>query len=94
MVRPSKVIAAVFGLAAFAVAVVAGLWAGNPASTVLIHATIAMVLCQVAGVLVGVACESVIERHAKRYEEEAGIGQAAPPAQTAPVRSETASLPN
>lgn len=97
MVRPSKVIAAVFGLAAFSVAIVAGLGAGNPALTVLLHATIAMVLCQVVGVLIGVACEGVIERHVKRYEAEAGVGAGSPASQaapTAPVRTEPASLPS
>jgi hypothetical protein len=63
VLSPSRVIAGVSGLAGFAVAVFAGLSASNPASTVLMNALVAMVVCQFVGWALGLVGERVILDH-------------------------------
>lgn len=48
-----KLIATCLALTGFAVAIVAGLAAGNPATLILRHSILAMLVCYVAGMLVG-----------------------------------------
>jgi putative Mn2+ efflux pump MntP len=62
---PSKVIASVFALSAFAVAVVAGLAGGNAADRVLMVAIGSMFLCHVVGMVVGAVGEWVVNEHVK-----------------------------
>jgi len=66
----AKVVATVFALSAFAVAVIAGLYAGNAAGTVLWRAIIAMLVCQVLGMFAGSLIERIITEHAARYSAE------------------------
>lgn len=66
----SKVMAGCFSMAAFAVAIIAGLTSGNPAVLVLGRALIAMILCYPVGFIVGVVCERVIAQHIRQYEQE------------------------
>lgn len=56
----TKVIAACCGLAAFAIAVTAGLAADNPVEVVLVRALASMVLCQLLGVALGTVVERVV----------------------------------
>lgn len=56
----TKVIAACCGLAAFAIAIVAGLSSGNPGEVILLRALISMVACQFVGVGLGMVIERVI----------------------------------
>ena len=47
-----------FALAAFAVAIVAGLASGNPAASVLLRALIAMLICYPVGLAVGFVAQA------------------------------------
>jgi hypothetical protein len=63
---PAKVIAGVFALAGFAVAMIAGLAAENSAARVLGTALVAMLICHLTGLLVGVVGERVVHEHVGR----------------------------
>jgi hypothetical protein len=72
----SRAVAGCFALAAFAVAVVAGLAGGNTPSAILVRALIAMIVCYPLGLVIGLVCQHVIEEHVK----------ARPDAHAAPAR--------
>lgn len=76
--EPAKVIASAFSLSAFAVAVIAGLSAGNSTVRVLGTALAAMMLCHVVGLAIGAVGQRVVKEH---VEESKSIepGAAAPP---------------
>lgn len=57
---PAKVIAACLGCAGFAVAIVAGVYANNPTDSILIAAIVSLIACQLVGLLVGMAGETVV----------------------------------
>lgn len=57
---PAKVIAACLGCAGFAIAIVAGVYANNPADSILIAAIVSLIACQTVGLLVGMAGETVV----------------------------------
>jgi hypothetical protein len=59
----SRAVAGCFALAAFAVAVVAGLAGGNSPSAILFRALIAMVVCYPVGLVIGLVCQRVVEDH-------------------------------
>ncbi len=61
---PTRVIAASCGLAGFAVAIVAGLAADNPAEDILVHALIALFACNVVGWIAGIIAEKTIREGA------------------------------
>lgn len=65
---PTKTIGAVLGLAGFVIAVVAGMAAGNEASTTLLRAIVALVGCNAVGLLIGAAGERVIREHIIDYQ--------------------------
>jgi hypothetical protein len=78
----SRAVAGCFALAAFAVAVVAGLAGGNPTASILLRALIAMAVCYPVGLIIGVMCQRVVEDHAKTHPiagtvPETGTGGAA-----------------
>ncbi|MBX3357238.1 MAG: hypothetical protein KF745_02300 [Phycisphaeraceae bacterium] len=54
---PTRVIAASMGLAAFAVAVIAGLAVNNPADFILARALLSMFVCWAVGLAVGAVAE-------------------------------------
>lgn len=64
---PAKVIAASFALAAFAVAVIAGLASGNPTRAILTDAILAMLACHLAGLFIGALMQRVINEHLDGY---------------------------
>ncbi len=68
---PSKVIAGCFALAAFAVAVLAGLAGGNSAVSILTRALIAMIGCYPIGLMIGVICQRVMTDHIEAQREPA-----------------------
>lgn len=70
---PSSAIAGCFSLSAFAVAVVAGLFAHNPASSILFRALIAMIVCYPVGLIIGLICQRLILDHIKTQQEAASI---------------------
>jgi len=59
----SRAIAGCFALAAFSVAIIAGLASENTTSSILTRALFAMVACYPVGLLVGFVCRYVIEQH-------------------------------
>jgi hypothetical protein len=61
----TRAVAGCFALAAFAVAVVAGLAGGNTPSSILVRALIAMIACYPLGLMIGLVCQHVIEQHGK-----------------------------
>jgi len=62
--------AACMALAAFAVAVLSGLFATNPPQLILTRALIAMLLCYPAGYIIGLVCDRVMTEHLARYQQE------------------------
>jgi hypothetical protein len=58
-----RVIASCFALAAFAIALFAGLFGGNDAAQILLRAVTAMIVCYPVGVIVGMICDGVIHSH-------------------------------
>ena len=65
----TKAIAGCFALAAFSVAVIAGLASDNTAASILTRALFAMVVCYPVGLLVGFVCRHVIEQQLDEPEE-------------------------
>jgi tetrahydromethanopterin S-methyltransferase subunit C len=65
----SRVMAGCLALAAFAIAIFAGLAAGNAAGLVLVRALMAMILCYPVGFIIGMICQRVIEMHAPAPSE-------------------------
>ncbi|MFZ4574082.1 MAG: hypothetical protein ACOYN0_06770 [Phycisphaerales bacterium] len=63
METTSKVIATAFSLTGFSVAVVAGLGAGNPASSVLLRAILCMIVCNLVGQAVGAVASRTVKAH-------------------------------
>lgn len=59
----TRVMAGSFGLTAFAVAVIAGLAAGNTASHILLQAIVSMLVCHVVGLILGGLAEHVVREH-------------------------------
>lgn len=64
-----RVIAGLFALAAFGVAVISGLASDNPASSVLSRALMAMFMSYPVGWIVGMICQHVIDDHLKIHKE-------------------------
>lgn len=73
---PTKVIAAICGLSAFAVAIIAGLTVDNPVEVVLVRALVAMVLCQVLGTAIGAILEHVGRDAIKKHQDARPIPDA------------------
>jgi hypothetical protein len=71
-------------LTAFSVAIIAGLFAGNPADTILLRSLVAMVGGQVLGLIVGMICERVVTDAVGAYEKSHPIG--GPPSATASAK--------
>ena len=65
----TKVIAASCGLTAFTVGILAGLFADNPAETILLRALVALVAGQVVGLIVGAIGERTVGEAIKAYEK-------------------------
>ena len=71
----SRAVAGCFALAAFAVAVVAGLAGGNTPSSILVRAIMAMVVCYPVGLVIGLVCQQVIEEHVKAPPAANAVGE-------------------
>jgi len=94
--RVHKSIAGACGLTGFAVAILGGLAADNPAGVILTRALVAMVACYAVGVFIGMMAARavhdatdahVVKNPAPRIEE---VRQAAQPTQQAPPHAEAA----
>lgn len=57
---PTRIIAACCGLAGFAIAIVGGLAADNPAEEVLVRGLISLFLCNVLGWIIGAVAERTV----------------------------------
>ena len=68
-VAPSTLTACVLALAAFATALLVGELARNPIESVLQRALLALVLCWIAGFVIGRVFEIVIADHRRSVEE-------------------------
>lgn len=66
---PGRLIASGFGLAGFAVAIVAGLAAGNPSDRILTVALASMFVCHLVGLATGLIAERIVQDHMTRYRE-------------------------
>lgn len=77
---PSKVIGFVFALTAFAVAIVAGMAAGDSAENVLPRALMVLFVCHLIGLVLGSVVNHVLNEHLVRYEAEHPIPDVAPTA--------------
>jgi len=62
-------IGALFALAAFVVAIVAGLYSHNSASTILVRSLLVMVGCYPVGLVIGLVSQWVIDAHVKQFVE-------------------------
>lgn len=60
---PTRVIAACLGLAAFCVALIAGLAADNPSEQILIRAIVSMFVGNAVGFVIGLVAERAVEEH-------------------------------
>lgn len=67
VLAPNRLVAATFALAGFAVALVAGLGAGNAPTRVLTAAVVSLVGCHLVGLAVGAVGERVINEHLESY---------------------------
>ncbi len=67
---PARVIATCFALIGFAAASVVGVAAGNPTSTVLLRATVVMLLIWGVGRVIGAMLQRTIEDHIRRYKHD------------------------
>ena len=59
----SRTIASALGVAAFIVAIVAGLAVGNDPARILTAALLSMVLCQLLGLAIGAAWQHIVTEH-------------------------------
>jgi len=62
-----KIIGACLGLTAFAVATVAGIFAGAPASVVLFRAMVAMLVCAGVGQILGLVATRAVREYVEAY---------------------------
>ncbi len=64
-----RTVAAAFGLLAFSITILAGLWVRNPAVAILSRAIWAMVIFAVIGLATGWAARTVVREHIVRREK-------------------------
>lgn len=67
---PTKVAASCMGLSAFAIAIVAGLGAGNPAEEILSRAIVAMAVMYALGQALGSMGERAIDQRLAQHRQE------------------------
>jgi hypothetical protein len=63
------VIGGCFALAAFGVAVIAGLVSGNEALTILIRALLTLLVCYPVGWCAGLICQKVLDDHLRAHQQ-------------------------
>lgn len=73
---PDKLIASSFGLAGFAIAIVAGMAAGNPSGRILTVAIVSMIACHIVGLIAGAVGERVVNEYMDQYRAAHPIGEA------------------
>ena len=65
----ARVFAGVTALAAFVIAILAGLSVGNTSSKILLSALFAMVVCYVVGSVIGMIAEYAVREHMRSYRD-------------------------
>jgi hypothetical protein len=80
---PGQVVGSCFALAAFAVAIIAGLAAGNDAMLILFHAAVVLVMAHPVGLAAGLMMQRIVRDHLAGVRS-AEAGSAMP---SAPQRS-------
>lgn len=83
--RSAKLVASCFAMTAFAVAIIAGLAAGNGPGAVLVRALLAMIGCYVIGLIIGMVCQSVLVQHMAAEQRDTSDAER----ETAPSRAES-----
>ena len=66
-----KIIAACFGLSAFAVAIISGIAVGNSIAHVLVRALISSSVCYPIGIIVGMVCARVVAEQVEKMTSDA-----------------------
>jgi len=64
---PAKLVASSMALIAFAIAIMAGLSAGNPSAVVIWRALVSMIVVYFVGMLVGAIAERTLNEHLQEY---------------------------
>ncbi len=72
---PATAVGASFALTAFAVAILAGLFAGNAADLILQRAILALLLCYPVGLFFGMVCRRIVEDHARSLADGITVQQ-------------------
>lgn len=70
---PTTAIGACFALTAFAVAILAGMFAGNAFDMILQRALMALILCYPVGLLFGIMCRRVVDEHSRAMAESLAV---------------------
>jgi len=76
--RSPKIIAAALGCSAFAIACVSGLAAHNPSNVVLTRALWALIMCYIAGLILGAIGELIVAQHLALYAKKNPVPEIAP----------------
>lgn len=77
----TRVLASSMALSAFAIACLAGMTSGNEANSTLVRALVSMAICYLAGTLLGMLAEWVVENHLREYKARNPIPQPVRPEQ-------------
>jgi len=64
------VIASALGLAAFSIAIIAGLAADNPTDVILLRALASMFVCYLIGSVIGLSAERALQEAIDRYAQD------------------------
>lgn len=66
---PSRVIASCFALVSFAAAVLEGAAVGNPLLTILLRATVIMIIAWAVGSAIGAVAQRTVDQHIEAYRQ-------------------------
>jgi hypothetical protein len=67
MIDPYRTIPPIVALTGFAVSIVAGLSVGNPGTSVVLRALVAMVMCLIVGELLAMVVRAIAKQEGKAY---------------------------
>lgn len=76
----SRLVAATYGLCAFAVAIIAGLAAENPPGRILATGLVALIICNLIGLAIGAIAERTVADHLSAYRTARPVGDHGGPA--------------
>ena len=67
---PSRVIATCFALVSFAAALLVGMAAGNSAATIIVRATVLLIVAWCVGRIVGAIAQRTVDEHVEQYKQQ------------------------